>query len=153
MRPSERLALAIILGLAVVVFGTAGAATYAWHRSGHLRLAVHEAGPNGSDVTVSLPGVLVDAAITLCPMPAIDELDEHAKEILPVLAEISEHLATMPDAVLVDVRDDDEGIVRIEKLHGEILIRVISHDERVEISVPLRSVQRLARKLGARATA
>ena len=152
MRSSERLALAILLGLAVLVFGTAGAATYAWHRSGHLRLAVHEAGPNGSDVSLSLPGILVDAAITLCPMPAIDELDEHAQEILPVLREVSEHLAAMPDAVLVDVRDDDET-VRIEKLDGELLIRVVSQEERVEIAVPLQSVQRLARKLGARATA
>jgi len=152
MRSSERLALAIILGLAVLVFGTAGATAYTWQRSGHLRLAVHEAGPNGTDLTLSLPGVLVNAAIALCPLPAFHELDEHAQTILPVLRDVSERLATIPDAVLVDVRDED-ATVRIEKLRGELLIRVVSPDERVEISVPLESVRRLAKKLEARATA
>ena len=40
MRPTERLALAIILGLAVLTFGTAAAAAYAWHQAGSVRVAV-----------------------------------------------------------------------------------------------------------------
>jgi len=152
MRSSERLALAILLGLSVLVFGTAGAAAYAWHRSGHLRLAMHESGPGGTDVDVSLPGALVNAAIALCPLSAVRELDEHAQTLLPVLREVADRLVAMPDAVLVDVRDED-ATVRIEKRGDELVIRVVSAEERVEIYVPIESVRRLARKLDARSIA
>lgn len=55
-------------------------------------------------------------------------------------------LQTLPDAVLIDVKND-EGTVRIEKLGTELLIRLVSHDERVEIAIPVNSVRRLMEKL------
>lgn len=146
MRSTERFSLAIILGLCVLVGGTAGATAYAWHRAGSVRIAVHEAGPGGSDLSVRLPGLLVNAAIALCPVPTDPEFREHLADFEPMLRAVASRLKTLPDAVFVDVKNDD-GTVRIEKSGTDLLIRVISDDESVEIAIPVDSVRRLMEKL------
>jgi hypothetical protein len=149
MRPAERLALAIVLALGVLTFGTAGAAAYVWHRAGSVRVAVHDSGPQGVDLDLSVPAALVNAAIALCPLPVDLTTDEHVRHMLPVLLDASEHLASMPDAVIVDV-DDQGDRVRIAKAGNDLVIRVISSGGRVEISVPIESVRRLVARLEAK---
>ena len=148
MTSSERLSLAIILGLCVLVSGTTGATAYAWHRAGSVRIAIHETGPGGSDVTVRLPGLLVNTAIALCPLPTDPKFKERLVDLAPRLRAVAGRLKTLPDAVLVDVKND-EGTVRIEKSGAELLIRVLSEAERVEIAIPVDSVRRLLEKLEA----
>jgi len=148
MKSGERLALAIILGLCVLVGGTAGATAYAWHRAGSVRIAIHETGPGGSDFSMELPGLLVNTAIALCPVPSDAELNARRVDLTPVLHAVAAHLASLPDAVFVDAKGD-HGTVRIEKSGPDLLIRVVSPDERVEISVPVESVRKLMRKLEA----
>jgi hypothetical protein len=99
-----------------------------------------------------LPGLLVNTAIAFCPVPEDAELNERLVEIAPVLREVAGRLATLPDAVLVDVKGEG-GTVRIEKLGPDLVVRVVSPTERVEIAVPVESVRRLMRKLEARAAA
>ena len=152
MRPAERLALAIVLGLAVLVGGTAGAAAYAWHRSGTLRIAIHDDRPDGVNLALDLPGVLVDAAIAICPVPTDIELDAQLADMIPALRAVADHLAVMPDAVLVDVHRAGED-VRIAKSGKDLVIRVVSERERVEVTLPVACVQRLAAKLEAAAKA
>ena len=148
MKSSERLSLAIILGLGVLVGGSAGATAYAWHRAGSVRIAIHETGPGGSDVTMRLPGLLVNTAIALCPVPTDPKFKERLVEFAPMLHAVAGRLKTLPDAVLVDVKND-EGTVRIEKSGTDLLIRVLSETERVEIAVPVESVRQLMEKLEA----
>lgn len=152
MRPAERLALTILLGLAVLTFGTAGAAVYAWHEGGVVRLAVHDPGTDGLDMNVSLPGALVNAAIALCPVPSDLRRDPRLAGVLPALKIASDKLATMPDAVLVDVHDHGES-VRITKSGRELLVHVDSRDERVDLAFPIDSLRRLLTKLDASRTA
>jgi hypothetical protein len=152
MRPAERLALAIVLALGVLTFGTAGAAVYVWHHSGSLRLAVHDNGPDGGDLALSLPGAIVNAAIALCPLPVDLATDERLQAVLPALRDAADQLASMPDVVLVDV-DDHGDRVRIAKSGSELVIRVVSTEERVEITVPIESVRRLVARLEAKAAA
>jgi len=148
MRSSERLSLAIILGLCVLLGGTTGATAYAWHRAGSVRIAIHETGPGGSDLSMRLPGLLVNTAIALCPVPTDPKFRARLVEIAPMLRAVAGRLKTLPDAVLVDVKND-EGTVRIEKSGAELLIRVLSDAERVEIAIPVDSVRRLMEKLEA----
>ena len=148
MRSGERLALAIILGLAILVGGTAGAAAVAWHRAGSFHVAVHEAGPGGDDFSITLPGLLVNAAIALCPVPADAEWNARLAEITPASARRG--LAACVDArCRPRRRPGPGGTVRIEKSGPNLLIRVNSDEERVEVSVPVDSVRRLMRKLEA----
>jgi hypothetical protein len=66
----------------------------------------------------------------------------------PVLRDVASRLATLPDVVLVDMKSDG-GSVRVEKSGQDIVIRVVSAVERVEVAVPLESVRQLMRKLEA----
>ena len=146
MRSGERLALAVILGLCVLVCGTAGATAYAWHRAGSVRIAIRGNGPGGDAFSLSIPGLLVNAAIALCPVPADAELNERIADMAPALREVASRLATLPDVVLVDVKNEG-GSVRVEKSGRDLVIRVVSPAERVEVAVPLGSVRQLMRKL------
>jgi hypothetical protein len=146
MRSGERLALAVILGLGVLAFGTAGAAVYAWQHAGSVRIAIHENRPGGDDLSLTLPGLLVNAAIALCPVPADAELNARLVEMAPALREVASRLETIPDVVFVDVATDG-GTVRIEKSGSDLLIRVVSPEERVEVAVPIGSVRQLLRRL------
>lgn len=148
MRSGERLALAVVLGLCVLVGGTAGATAYAWHRAGSVRIAIHETAPGGDDFSLRLPGLLVNAAIALCPLPADVELNARRADLAPVLRAAATRLASLPDSVLVDVKNDG-GTIRIEKSGPDLVIRIVSPMERVEVAVPLESVRRLMRKLEA----
>jgi len=148
MKPGERLALAIVLSLAILVAGSTGAAAYAWRQAGTVRIAVHEARPGGSDFSMRLPGLLVNTAIALCPVPRDEELNARLAEITPVLRAVASRLSTLPDVVFVDIKDGD-GTVRVEKSGTELLIRVVSPDEWVEVAVPVESVRRLMHKLEA----
>lgn len=147
MSRRERIALAIVLALAVAGCATVATAAYAWHRAGTVRIDVHEAGSAGSDVSVRVPGAIVNAAIALLPEPRIVEFDTQFAEFAPALLAISEHLEKMPDAVLVDVREGGES-VRVERAGSEIVVRVSSGDERVEIAIPIRSARKALEKLG-----
>jgi len=146
MKSGERLALAVILGLVLLVGGSTGAAAYAWHRAGTVRIAVHDAQPDGSDFTMSLPGILLNTAIAICPMPNDPELNARLHEAAPALREVTSRLSTLPDVVFLDVKND-QGTIRVEKQGADLLIRVVSPQERVEIAVPIESVRKLMRKL------
>lgn len=152
MKRTERLALAIVVCLAVLVCGTAGAAVYAWHASGVVRVAVHDDRPDGVHLNFSLPGTLLNAAIALCPVPTDLQVDDRLVGMLPALRGVADQIASMPDAVIVDVNDHGER-VRIAKSGHELVIKVLSRDERVEVAVPIESVRKLVSKLEARVSA
>ena len=148
MRPGERFALAVILGAGVLVFGTAGATAYAWRRAGNVRIEVHGTGQGGDDFSMRLPGLVVNAAIALCPLPTDPEFETRLADVAPALRAVAERLATLPDVVLVDVHDDG-GTVRVEKSGPDLVIRVVSRVERIDVTVPVESVRLLLAKLQA----
>jgi len=148
MKSGERLALAVVLGLVLLVGGSTGAAAYAWHRAGTVRIAVHDAGPGGSDFSMNLPGIVLNTAIALCPIPNDPELNARLQEVAPALHAVAARLSTLPDVVFLDAHNE-QGTVRVEKLGPDLLIRVVSPAERVEIAVPIESVRKLMQKLEA----
>lgn len=148
MKSGEKLALAIVLSLGVCVCGTAGATAYAWHRAGSVRIAIHETGRGGSDFAMTLPGLLVNAAIAVCPLPHDVELNARLAEFAPALRDVAARMESLPDVVFVDAQSDD-GTVRVEKLGPDLVIRVVSPDERIEVAVPVASVHLLLKKLDA----
>ena len=149
MSRGERLAFAVVLTLGVLVSGTAAAAAYAWHRSGSVRVAVHEPGADGVDLALTLPGALVNAAIELCPLPTDLALDPEIDALLPALEATADSLADLPDAVLVDVTDEGEH-VRIAKSGREIVVSVHAREGRFEIALPVESLRRVVSKLASR---
>lgn len=149
MRPGERLALAVLLGATVVVGGAAAAATYAWHTGGTIRLAIHESGPDGANVSVRIPGVLVNAAVAVCPMPRLDldaDVGGALRAAVPALRAVAEELAEMPDAVLVDIHEGP-STVRIAKSGAELVILIRQPGQSVDVAVPIAAVRTIAARL------
>lgn len=151
MKSGERLALAIIVGLVLLLGSTTGVAAYAWHKAGNVRISIHESGPSGSDLSLTLPGMIVNTAIALCPVPTDAATNARWHEVAPALGAVASSLETLPDAVLVDVRNED-GMVRIEKSGAELLIRVVSRDELIDVAIPIETMRKLVHKLEASAS-
>jgi len=84
----------------------------------------------------------------LCPLPADAEFQTRLAQVAPALRAVAERLATLPDVVLVDV-DNDGGTVRVEKSGPDLVIRVVSPVQRIDVTVPVESVRLLLAKLEA----
>lgn len=140
--------LKIGAGFLAVSVGLTLPAAVAVHQHGIAMVRVQEKSADGVNLTIPVPMALVNFALNFVP-PA--ELQEVRREIAPhreLLKAVLKGLAACPDATFVDVRDHDET-VRVSKHGGYLEVYVNSHDERVDVEVPLNGVSRLVEKLAA----
>ena len=63
-----------------------------------------------------------------------------------MLRAVTTELTRCPDATLVEVRDHDEHVI-VRKVGNALTVRVDTNDEDLEIVVPVRTLDRVARKL------
>ena len=132
-------ALLGLLGVSVL----AGAGVV--YQYGAVTVYVEEKKPGGERVRLWVPGVLAPVALKLVPDEEL-RLPPEARRWMPALRAASEELERVEDFTLVDVQDGREH-VRIEKRDGALVIDVVSEDETVHLSVPLRVVLSVAREL------
>jgi len=132
-------ALLGLLGVSVL----AGAGVV--YQYGAVTVYVEEKKPGGERVRLWVPGVLAPVALKLVPAEEL-RLPPEARQWMPALRAASEELERVEDFTLVDVQDGREH-VRIEKRDGALVIDVVSEDETVHVSVPLRVVVSVAREL------
>ena len=141
-RPFTRyIAFALLIFLMpIFAFATAVAAT------GTVTVRVHERGPDGVNLYIPVPALLVDLIVFAAPrlMPE-DALAEARQEIAPFregLAILAEEIESCPSGVLVDVRTPDEHI-RVTKSWRSFEVSVDSADADVRVSVPARLAGRV----------
>lgn len=133
-----------LLGLlGVSVLAGAGAV----YQYGVVKVYVEEKRPGGERIRLWVPGVLAPVALKLVPDEEL-RLPPEARQWMPVLHTASEELRRLPDFTLVEVKNPREH-VRIEKRAGALVIDVVSQDETVHVSLPLRVVTSVARELEA----
>ena len=118
--------------------------------AGLIGVRVHEKKPDGTNLRLYVPAILVPAAVKLAPAQELDRAMHHAKEFLPALGIAADELQRIPDGPLVEV-DSSREHVRIVKSGGSLVIDVDSNRETVHLSVPLKTVSKVARELEARA--
>jgi len=145
MRRNQRglTTLSALLGLLGVSLLATGAVVYQF---GAVEVTVEEKTPEGDRVRLWVPGVLAPVAMQLIPDAELRRLPPEARRFLPAVRAAAEELRRVPDFVLVEVEDGNER-VRIEKRHGALVIDVVSDEETVHVSVPLRVVTSVARRL------
>lgn len=132
----------VLLGLlGVSVLAGAGVA----YQYGAVKVYVEERKPGGERVRLWVPGVLAPVALKLVPDETL-RLPPEARQWMPAVELASEELRRLPDFTLVEVKNPREH-VRIEKRDGALLIDVVSPEETVHVSVPLRVVNSVAREL------
>ncbi len=137
-----------IVGMLFVSSGVLLAASVV--RSGVVTVHVKEKQDTGtSNVYVPVPAGLIYAGLSAAQLFAPDELAEARREIGdagPAMAEVLRALEDCPDAVLVDVQDDDEH-VQIVKRGRNFEIRVHDAEADVHVSLPAGLMSHIANTL------
>jgi hypothetical protein len=137
------------LSLVVTVAAAAAVA-----RAGWIVVQVEERGEGGGGVNLVLPAALVAVAQPLVPHMELPAIPSEAARCLDAVSEVLSALASVPDAILVEVESDGERVT-IRKQDGAIVIDVTSPRERVHVSVPLDTARKAAswaaRRLATRA--
>jgi hypothetical protein len=121
------------------------AGAYVVHE-GAVRVAVDEQAPGGTHIHLLLPAALVPVGMRFVPDEKLREATAQARPWLPAIKAASQELARLPDSDLVQVRDAEQH-VSISKRVALLVIDVQSPRESVHVSFPLRTVNRLARRL------
>lgn len=135
--------------LAKILVGAAStlglAAAIAFHQ-GAVILKVQEHRADGEHFSLILPGAMFPLAAKLVPDQKLREIPEEAREMLPAMEVVAQELRRLPDAVLVEVRGRNE-YVRVEKRGGLLIVDADDGEDRVYLSVPLRSVGGVLREM------
>jgi hypothetical protein len=151
MSSGARLVLAVVLSAVVLVASSVGLAVAAAYYPGTVRVEVEDH-RHGDHVDVHVPAGLIDLAVALVPEEAFRDLERElpaeGEAVLRAVRSAGKELERLPDTVFVEYRSADEHVV-IEKRGRRYVVRFDSDSERVEIAVPVRTVNRLLRKLPA----
>lgn len=124
----------------------AGAYTF---REGVIRISVDEHKLNGEHHHLIVPAAAIPLAARFVPDREIQRAAEQASLLLPALREFAKQLRKMPDADLVEIRDNRER-VQIRAEAGKLRIDVDSPEETVHVSCPLLTIEDLAEELASR---
>lgn len=145
MSRSTRILLTILICGSLLTATTIGVSVAAVYRAGSIAVEVHE--DDGEQIHIAVPAALVRVAVWLTPASVFEPaMVDEVRPILPALRAGWRELVRTPDFVLAEVRDRDDS-VRIEKVGGEILIRVESDGSTVRVALPLATVGPLLAKL------
>jgi hypothetical protein len=138
--------IAGVVGIAIIA--TVG--IWIW-QGGMLVVQVHEMGPHGSNISINVPAAPVQAILSFVP-DGVFEKNVEMTRALPYLRNIHKDLAKLPNCVLVEVEDrGSEETVRIAKTGRNLVIDVHSPDETVHVSVPIRFLGTVMRRVGSAA--
>ena len=118
--------------------------------AGMIGVRVHEKKPDGTNLRLYVPAILVPVAMKIAPERELDRAAMRAKEFLPALRIAVEELERIPDGPLVEVQSPREH-VSIVKSGGSLVVDVDDAHDTVHVTVPLKMVSNLARDLEARA--
>jgi hypothetical protein len=76
------------------------------------------------------------------------EVRRNLEPWLPMIESATRELADAPNGTMLVSVDTPEESVRIQKRHGRLTVDVDAPDAEVHVSIPARSVKRIARQLG-----
>jgi len=145
-----RISIALFLAVTVFFAGTGIALAATVMTSGVVTVRVDQPGPDGVDLYLPVPAVLIDLGLGIAQiaMPA-EEIARVRADIAPyqpMLRTLAQELERCPDAVLVDMVSDQES-VQVTKKDRTFLVVVDAEDAHVRIAFPDRTVAKVARFL------
>ena len=101
---------------------------------------------------IPVPTQLADAGLMVAryamPERERDEVRRNLAPWLPIVETVTQELADVPNGTVLVSVDTPEETVRIQKRHGRLTVDVDAPDAEVHVSLPARSVKRIARQLG-----
>ncbi len=127
------------VGASALVLGTVMLGGAVVYDAGAIRVRVREKTPEGSNIRVIVPAVLVPVALKLAPDEKLQKASSDLRPWLPTIKVAAEELARCPDGTFVEVTNSHEK-VSIVKRGGSLVIDVDSPGETVHVSFPLKVV-------------
>jgi len=109
-------------------------------REGVIRVDVDEFRSGGSHVHMWVPAAAIPMAMHFVPDKHWRHASEHVREAMPILHAVVKELRKYPDAVFVEIDDNNEH-VRVRTTGGRIQIDVDAPDEKVHILCPLSTIE------------
>ncbi len=137
---SSRFWVVFCVALGVLMVAGAGLA-WAIHSAGMLEVDIHATGPGGVDVTgLRVPAALAHIALAFAPDDIFAAAEDELRTWGPLIGEACDQLTNAPDFTLVEVITRDEE-VQIRKQGRSLVIDVEADDQRVHVTVPLRTAE------------
>lgn len=148
MSKAVKILLAIGLTMVVFVMGSGLLLAASVARSGLVTVKVDEA--DGRRIFIPVPAALVSLGLNVLPLVveenACAKVRADLKEMGPALSGALRDLEDAPDAVLVDIRNDQET-VRIVKEGRSLEIHIEDTTGTVVVSLPAHLLGRIAREI------
>ena len=148
MSKGAKVFLVVVLTIFALFTTTLTFAAVAIYRQGMIGVSVHEKGPDGANIGLSVPAFLVTGAVHfvpdsfMLPPEAAVEIEPH----IPTMLAASKALEECPDAVFVRVTSKSENVM-IAKKDGHLVVQVRSDDADVDVRIPLRAADAVIAKL------
>jgi hypothetical protein len=138
----------ILFGSLVVAMLCAGVAlAIAFHQAGMITVDVRADGPEGCNIrNLRVPALLVNGIVRALPDKALCDAGEETRKMHPALRRTCQILKRLPDFALVEIDGADER-VRVAKRRNCLVVDVLSEDEEVHLTVPLGTLDAIAKRL------
>ena len=136
----------ILAKCALALTSTIVAAGVYTFREGLIKVDVDEHRDGGSHVHFWVPAAAVPMAMHLVPKHHFRDIPPEASECLPLLEIVTSELRRYPDTTFVDVQDGRDH-VRVATVGTKIQIDVVNSEENVHVTVPLSTVNDVAKQL------
>ena len=150
MEPSTNPFLRLFGSLVLLLLCGGIALAVSVQRAGMISVDVEAAGPDGCTVKgLRVPGLLANTAIQALPAHIFDGMKDEAEWVPPLLSRACDALREVPDFNLVEVDGPDE-LVRIIKRGNDLVIDVVSDDEKVHVVLPIKTLDTVAQRFASR---
>jgi len=146
MSRRARIVLIVALAIASTTVLAVGAGAVYVYRDGMIDVHVQEKEPGGTAIHVMVPTVFVRVVLAFVPLSPDMRPGPEVRPWWPVVEAASSAIAGAPDGVFVQVDGPDEH-VRIAKEDGRLVVDVDDTDARVRVSVPVRAVEYVVRRI------
>jgi|SRR5687768_17164995 hypothetical protein len=114
-------------------------------------VAVCQVATEEVDLTIPIPTHLIDAALVTArfalPRQELDSVRREIEPWGPMIEAAGRELADLPEGTVLVTVETAAETVRIERRGGRLRIDVDAADAEVHVSLPARSIQRIARQV------
>lgn len=118
---------------------------------GLVHVRVYEKRPQGTHLSLIVPGVLAPAAVFCVPSRHLQQASEQLRPWMPAIRAAVDELKDERDMTFVEVVQDGQH-VRVSKSGGSVIVDVDNPEETVHVSTPLRAIGSTIEELASKRT-
>lgn len=146
MSSRSRLVLGLTLGaLFLAATGTVAWTAAAFLRGGRIAVQVREGG--GAFVSVQVPAGIVPVALAVVPDSCLRKAAREIGPWWPAIHAAVAAIVEVPDGLYLEIEARDETVT-VGKREGELFVHIAAGADRVDVTLPVRTLRTVVRKLG-----